>query len=876
MQVAHTSDHVTHAVLGGMGATSFGISDSPEFFQILSSALYKDPMLAMIRETICNAWDAHIDSGRTDQPLQITLNDEKLIIRDFGKGIPHDLIGPIYGVYGASTKKNDGRQTGGFGLGCKSPFAYTDHFEVVSFHNGVRTIYNMSKSSAERMGKPSIVPIASFPTEESGIQVTIELKGDASDQRIHGLVQQVIFNGDILALLNGEQQPILGLSKAESGFILLNDNVSTSLPVYAFDQHQIFIRYGNVIYPVEKSSEIEPLWSKISNMLQRVYSCTLVLMAPPDSISITPSRESLTMSVLTVETLKNLLGKFLATLIQNRELANRQEEMVVEYVDRAAHSTDPMFKKLNMEQWHVPGIPNTHTEKFLSTTEDFAFLEVMLRFSGKSGDLKSAKWLPLMNHYLVEMVKNKQLPRGIVQTWMNTARVGRKVLTSPTTGRYYSRWNTDNSTKRWSECRLATRWWQGNVLMPLVQKLNDVMPGFNLGDLRYRSDNVNDRDHHRGTEIPKKVSAVRVVNHTRNLQHFIKPSLVVCHNASMIVRRMAYVDQHGQAGTLQFGTYFVLEIPRAKEEADRWMAALSKLEDVAVLDLTGRLPHEQEAYEDRLDMEQRRRAKVRAEAEKTGKPVIVKKVRPGLPLLSNLLDANESFPRVFTNRLNMLEDPARIKEPAFIAKVSSAQGKQDFIQGFGDTASYAITKLWGDLGAVTNNQGVFDRQREKGIMEITAFVVDKVVKEIAVSPTIKQHMAFDKGRVESYLHKHCNVYSKVNQISMLYGAMMSNPNMQNMIPGFTPLSEEDQLRLIVWKEIVRSYPWDRIPEVKDASADIEQVVIDTQLTPFLDGLIKNEFLGVLDLDNLSQLAVEHRADPTVSAKLAALVQLVIN
>ena len=175
MLVAHQDDHITHAVIGGKQQINFGISDDPAFFQILSSALYKDPMLAMVRETICNAWDAHIDSGRTDRPISVTLDDDYLIIRDYGNGIPDALIGPIYAIYGASTKKNDGRQTGGFGLGCKSPFAYTDHFEVTSHHAGVRTIYNMSKSSAAVQGKPSIVPIASFPTTESGITVKIPL-----------------------------------------------------------------------------------------------------------------------------------------------------------------------------------------------------------------------------------------------------------------------------------------------------------------------------------------------------------------------------------------------------------------------------------------------------------------------------------------------------------------------------------------------------------------------------------------------------------------------------------------------------------------------------------------------------------------------------
>jgi hypothetical protein len=78
-------------------------------------------------------------------------------------GIPKDLIGPIYGVYGASTKRTMVMLLVASGLGCKSPFAYTDNFQVTSFQDGVRTIYNMSKSSAAVGGKPLHCPTASFP-----------------------------------------------------------------------------------------------------------------------------------------------------------------------------------------------------------------------------------------------------------------------------------------------------------------------------------------------------------------------------------------------------------------------------------------------------------------------------------------------------------------------------------------------------------------------------------------------------------------------------------------------------------------------------------------------------------------------------------------
>jgi hypothetical protein len=86
-------------------------------------------------------------------------------------GIPKDLIGPIYGVYGASTKRTMVMLLVASGLGCKSPFAYTDNFQVTLFCDGVRTIYNMSKSSAAVGGKPALSH-RQLPTTETGLKLS--------------------------------------------------------------------------------------------------------------------------------------------------------------------------------------------------------------------------------------------------------------------------------------------------------------------------------------------------------------------------------------------------------------------------------------------------------------------------------------------------------------------------------------------------------------------------------------------------------------------------------------------------------------------------------------------------------------------------------
>src|SRR5690606_6786252 len=117
-QVTHKEDHSTHLVMSPQSTIQVSMVDSPELMHLLSSALYKNPQYALVRETLCNADDAHKEAG-VEQPIEVTITEDSLIIRDFGKGIPKEEIGKIYGTYGLSTKKGLSGSTGGFGLGSK-------------------------------------------------------------------------------------------------------------------------------------------------------------------------------------------------------------------------------------------------------------------------------------------------------------------------------------------------------------------------------------------------------------------------------------------------------------------------------------------------------------------------------------------------------------------------------------------------------------------------------------------------------------------------------------------------------------------------------------------------------------------------------------
>ncbi|NKX37731.1 hypothetical protein HGG70_07340, partial [Rhodobacteraceae bacterium R_SAG4] len=66
MEVTHINHKDTHAVIGGQAAEAFSISQNAEFFEVLSSTLYSNKKLAVVREVLCNAWDAHLMVERPD------------------------------------------------------------------------------------------------------------------------------------------------------------------------------------------------------------------------------------------------------------------------------------------------------------------------------------------------------------------------------------------------------------------------------------------------------------------------------------------------------------------------------------------------------------------------------------------------------------------------------------------------------------------------------------------------------------------------------------------------------------------------------------------------------------------------------------------
>ena len=113
----------------------FDIGDKAMIMSILREKMYSNPIKAICQEIMSNGRDAHREMGKDDVPIEVKLPnrlDPEFYIRDFGPGISPERMTDIFIKYGASTKRADNVQTGGFGLGAKTPFAYTDTFTIVS------------------------------------------------------------------------------------------------------------------------------------------------------------------------------------------------------------------------------------------------------------------------------------------------------------------------------------------------------------------------------------------------------------------------------------------------------------------------------------------------------------------------------------------------------------------------------------------------------------------------------------------------------------------------------------------------------------------------------------------------------------------------
>lgn len=257
-------------------------TDVAHLFALLSKNLYGNPQLAAVREIITNAWDAHIEAGKTDTPIRIRNDGDSFVIQDFGSGLAPDKFLELYGVVGGSSKRGDNRQTGGMGIGKMAPLASMPHFSVKSHYNGIATTYHIAGPTEESGGIPTITKVVELPTVITGLEVIFPVSITAYENHIADVIR-------------------MGAIKAEyeSGDkITLLETIEDADFVYkkqiAWRSSTVFLRYGNISYSFRAHDmrQHAPSSAKLWDFLES-FEMEIVIKLQPGVAVVTPNREDL-------------------------------------------------------------------------------------------------------------------------------------------------------------------------------------------------------------------------------------------------------------------------------------------------------------------------------------------------------------------------------------------------------------------------------------------------------------------------------------------------------------------------------------------------------------------------------------------------------
>jgi hypothetical protein len=318
---------------------NFGIKSEnlKHLIDLISTDIYSNKPLAVIRETSCNAMDSHIASNKSTVPIKITLPSrfsQDFVVRDFGKGLTHNEMLEIYTSYGASTKRDSNTQVGSFGLGSKVAFCLCDSFNVNSYQNGVKTAYTCVKD-ASNVGK--LILIGTVNTAElDGLEVIVSI--GSTDVESFGKEAKKFFkHWSVMPEIEGftkvEYDEMIGTDKVfveGTGWKLMDQNTvnsNGSYRSYGSNRNSIALM-GNIAYPI--------VWSNVkgfnemlmkrrgggnnSNMEYFITENSIIFNFDIGDVKMAPSREALQYTELTNNSLLKRVGVMLDEVAVNAQL----------------------------------------------------------------------------------------------------------------------------------------------------------------------------------------------------------------------------------------------------------------------------------------------------------------------------------------------------------------------------------------------------------------------------------------------------------------------------------------------------------------------------------------------------------------------------
>lgn len=350
-------------ILGnGSKSKAFSITASPKVFKILSSDLYTNKIRAVVRELITNMIDAHALNGNPEKfIIQVPGRlDPRFVCRDFGPGMSDfDIQGDdnspgLYNSYFSSSKAESNDFIGGFGLGSKSPFSYTDTFSITSYHKGEIRGYVAYMDGDGPQIKPTFVKEMG-PDDKTGIEIVVPVEEKDFRNFAHE-VSYIMRPFKDLAIING-------LDREIDYFPDFDDYYGVNPERYWPDRGGLYAIYGGIVYPIDGVIR-DRNWLSIRNEVNYIKF-------PMGSLDIAPSREALS---LDDRTRKNIIERV-------KELS---EQAFNEDVKRFKESTSPRhtYRELMKMGYSARDYMISNSVKF--TTKNLSYKKMQSMFEPDS------------------------------------------------------------------------------------------------------------------------------------------------------------------------------------------------------------------------------------------------------------------------------------------------------------------------------------------------------------------------------------------------------------------------------------------------------------------------------------------------------------
>jgi hypothetical protein len=336
--------------------TQFRIATNSKLFCILSDSIYTRKIEAVIRELCCNAFDAHSEAGQSKK-FQVTLPsvlNPAFRVRDFGNGLCEDEM-RMYTTYGESTKSGSNAYIGAFGIGAKSPFAYTNTFNVISYHGGRARSYSMFVED----GVPRMTKLGESVSEDpSGLEVFFSVGEKDIDEfkrtaiTVCALMSDKIefrqASSDWLSRLDGAVKDYCWIPAdyLGRGYATANLKVDTRR-TFERDLGYLYIVQGNVRYAMSTDEVIDLLKYSLSpGKYDKAaggnnFFITGFLRVPNGTFVPHPSRECLSFDEITKSAIKNIFSKIYKYHVE--DAVDRALEGVKSYYDLFRRVSDISF-----------------------------------------------------------------------------------------------------------------------------------------------------------------------------------------------------------------------------------------------------------------------------------------------------------------------------------------------------------------------------------------------------------------------------------------------------------------------------------------------------------------------------------------------------